>query len=350
MKTAFRIYSDVLQGRRETIEALMKSRAGVAIALKMFIIVMLVAGLGQWFGIPIAIQQPLLSERIQQVGDAVQEATDHFIATINEDMNAISRENLPDTLTQLIGDLITQGVEAGVKTLEQALTASGFTPQQLDQALPQLPQFEKAVSGDLTQLLSVLLHSRWFASRFGLLPGQIAWVNEQLNAAANQVNGTIDRMQAEAEALEPPLGARASRLIHLFGRWLSTPFASTTRWLFVALVGLLVAKLLGGRATLAQHLAAVALAVAPTVLLLVAFIPVMRYVLPLSYSMAIHYWGQVLAAIAIGWSVLILIKTLAVAHEFSFWRSIGALALTWLVLWVIVPVTSLAALAFVLGG
>lgn len=350
MKTTFRIYSDVLQGRRETIEALMHSRAGVAFALKMFVIVMLVAGLGQWFGVPVAIQQPLVSERIQQLGDTVQEAGNQIIDAIDEYMNAITRENLPDTLTRLIDDLVSQGVDAGVKALQQALREAGVPPELLDQIMARLFPNEAPISAQVVQLLASPLHERWFMSRFGLHPDQVAWVDEQINAAAGQVNETIDRIQAEAEALEPPLGARTSRLIRLFGRWLSTPFASVSRWLFVALVGLLVAKLLGGRATLAQHLAAIALSAGPAVLFFVAFIPVMRYVLPLPYSMAIHYFGRVLALIALAWSGLILLKTLAVAHDFSFWKSAGVLVLTWLTLWVIVPVASLAALAFVLGG
>jgi len=346
MKIAFRIYSDILQGRRETIEALMQSRAGVAFALKMFVIVMLVAGVGQWFGVPVAIQQPLLSERIQQVGDAVQEFNNRVLDAIDEDMNDITRENLPDTLTKFIDDLVTAGIDAGVQSLTDMSAVAGVASQQLDQ----LPQIADTISQTLIQPLDALLHKDWFTSRFGLTPEQVDRVNKVLSETAHRVNQTIDRMQAEAEALEPPLGARTSRLIRLFGRWLSTPFASVSRWLFVALVGLLVAKLLGGRATLAQHLAAVALAAGPAVLFFVAFIPVMRYVLPLPYSMAIHYFGRVLALIALGWSGLILLKTLAVTHDFSFWRSAGALVLTWLVIWVIVPAASLAALAYVLGG
>jgi hypothetical protein len=350
MKIAFRIYSDVLQGRRETIEALMKSRAGVAFAIKMFVIVMLVAGLGSWFGIPVAIQQPLLSERIQQLGDTVQDISNQAIDTIDEYMSAVSQENLPDTLTRIINDLIAQGVKAGVKSLQRSLIEAGVPPEQLDQIMAQIIPAEGPISAQAAQLLAAPLHERWFTSRFGLRPEQIAWVNEQINATAEQVNETIDQMQAEAETLEPPLGARTSRLIRLFGRWLSMPFTSVSRWLFIALVALLVAKLLGGRATLAQHLAAVALAVGPAVLFFVAFIPIMRYVWPLPYSMAIHYFGRVLALIALGWSGLVLLKTLAVAHDFSFWRSAGTLALTWLVLWAIIPAASLAALAYVWWG
>ncbi len=350
MKIAFRIYSDVLQDRRETIEALIHSRAGVAFALKMFVIVMLIAGLGQWFGIPVAIQQPLLSERIQDLGDTIQDIGNQAIDTIDEYMSTISQENLPETLTRLINDLISQGVKTGVKSLQRSMIEAGVPPEQLDQLMAQVIPLEDPFSAQVTGLLAIPLHERWFTSRFGLRPEQIVWVDEQINAVADRVNEAIDQAQAEAELLEPPLGARTSRLIRLFGRWLSTPFTSVSGWLFVALVGLLVAKLLGGRATVAQHLAAVLLAAGPAVLFFVAFIPIMRYVLPLPYSMAIHYFGRVLALIAIGWSGLILLKTLAVAHDFSFWRSAGALALTWLFLWVIIPAVSFAALAYVWGG
>jgi hypothetical protein len=350
MKIAFRIYSDVLQGRRETIEALMHSRAGVAFALKMFVIVMLVAGLGHWFGIPVAIRQPLLSERIQSAGDAIEEFGQKTTAKIDEYMSTFNQENLPATLNKALDDLVAQGVVITTDLLVQALADAGVTPGQLEQALSLIRLNRAQIDARLIQMLEGPLHERQLFSGWGLSQEQIAQVDAQFNAITEEVNNAIDQAQADVERLEPPAGARTSRVVRIFGQWLAIPFAMARRWLFFALVALLVTKLLGGRATVAQHLAAVALAAAPAVLLLVTFIPVMNYVAPLPYSIAIHYFGRTLALIALGWSALILLKTLAVAHDFSFWRSAGALVLTWLVIWVIIPAASLAALAYVWWG
>ena len=66
MKSALRTYSGLLQLRTATIAGLLQSQAGIAYALKMFLIVILIAGLGHWFALPALWQQPTLAEQLEE--------------------------------------------------------------------------------------------------------------------------------------------------------------------------------------------------------------------------------------------------------------------------------------------
>ena len=84
-------------------------------------------------------------------------------------------------------------------------------------------------------------------------PRLSATVGEASIAAGETINAILATFEAEAELLQPPLGTTASRIFRQFGRWISTPFAIMADYLGIALASMLVAKLLGGRATLSQH-------------------------------------------------------------------------------------------------
>ncbi len=165
-------------------------------------------------------------------------------------------------------------------------------------------------------------------------------------AAGETLNNTLAIFEAEAELLEPPIGVRASRVFRQFGRWISTPFAIMADYIGIALASILVAKLLGGRATLSQHLTAVLLASAPLVLLLPALIPNLSAVTTIATSAAITVFGRLIALFALAWAAIILIKGLSLYHEFSWERATLSLILTWLVITIVVPLASFLLLGY----
>lgn len=162
-------------------------------------------------------------------------------------------------------------------------------------------------------------------------------IGEGAEAASETVNELLQMAETEAELLSPPLGAPLSRVIRLLGQWISVPFAIIAQWLPPALLAMLVAKLLGGRATLSQHLTAVLLAAAPLVLLLPSYIPYLGSIMPITFAYGIALFANVIALVGFAWAALILIKGLALAHEFSWARAAGVILLSWLALYVVLP-------------
>lgn len=169
-------------------------------------------------------------------------------------------------------------------------------------------------------------------------PGLSAMIGDAAESAGEAINNVLAIFEAEAERLEPPLGTITSRIIRQFGRWLSTPFMIMSQYLGIALASMLVAKMLGGRATLSQHMTAVLLAAAPLVLLLFAFIPDLSPVTTIATSAAITLFGRLIALIALGWAVIILIKALALYHEISWERATWSLVITWVVTTLLAPI------------
>lgn len=68
MNDAIRAYSAVLKLNTARLDALIHSDEGRAWALKMIIVVGLIAGLGHWFGLPAALQQKSLAQQIDKIG------------------------------------------------------------------------------------------------------------------------------------------------------------------------------------------------------------------------------------------------------------------------------------------
>jgi len=93
------------------------------------------------------------------------------------------------------------------------------------------------------------------------------------------------------------------------GAFLSLPFGRLAGWIGYAMWVLLVAKLLGGRATVAQMLGATALYVAPHALDILSSVPCL---------------GLVIGMVTTVWGIAIYVKAVAVANEFSISRAIAA--------------------------
>ncbi|MFQ5409899.1 MAG: Yip1 family protein [Anaerolineales bacterium] len=142
----------------------------------------------------------------------------------------------------------------------------------------------------------------------------------------------------EIARIHPPIGRIPSRIVKVFGTWLGSPFTALAGWFGYALMVLLVAKLLGGTATLAQHLSLAGLSFAPYFLRIVDALPDIPFVAAC---------GGILALVAWVWGSLIYVKGVAIANNVDYTRSIVAWAAPFVVLAVLIG--GLALLAIILG-
>lgn len=112
-----------------------------------------------------------------------------------------------------------------------------------------------------------------------------------------------------------------------------TPLTYLLQWAYVGLAGYAVARLLGGQGSLNQTLGAMALVVAPRTLLLFTAIP----------------FVSVSGLLLLVWSVLIVYRGLAVAHELAWQKAIVAVLLL-LALPLALSIGGLITLGLLLGG
>lgn len=117
-------------------------------------------------------------------------------------------------------------------------------------------------------------------------------------------------------ALPTPLPQPVGRVLEGLGAFLSLPFSRLAGWIGYGIWVFLVAKLLGGRATVSQMLGATALYAVPHVLDVLGFVPCL---------------GPVLGLVATVWGIAIYVKALAVANDFSIDRAVVATVLPALV-------------------
>ena len=436
MKQALRNYSHVLQLRTEAVRSHLDSY-DAAYALKLMVIVGLIAGLGVLAGIPHALQELTLPEQIDQAVSAArattaeiaavvmpaltkaESATEAVVAVIQEQVAGISEQ-----INSVIGS-ITSGLNAGraqVDTqvaqvqqnpqVQQLLAQTTVTAAQVEQAISQAPATAEQISALLARANVTPEQATVLLQRAGVSAGQIQQVEQlqaqagaavgsaktqlqplldqlsitqeqfnqilaQLSLTQEQFNQILQKLslapeaigqlikqleatpaqleklaadvRAEAVKAEPPIGTRASRVVHLFGAWLSAPFKLASDWLLFALALLVVTKLLGGRATLPKHLGAVALAAAPLVLLIGLYIPDLANVTTVAMAGAVHYYARILALIGLVWAGLLLLRTVSLAHEISVWRTFGAIAITWAVLYVLLPLAGIFLTGYLLA-
>jgi hypothetical protein len=110
-------------------------------------------------------------------------------------------------------------------------------------------------------------------------------------------------------ALDTPLPKLVGRLLADLGAFLSLPFSRLAGWIGYSIWVLLVAKLLGGRATAPQMLGATALYAVPHVLDVLNLVPCL---------------GGLLGLVATVWGIAIYVKALAVVNGFSIGRAVVA--------------------------
>jgi len=144
----------------------------------------------------------------------------------------------------------------------------------------------------------------------------------------------IGRRVAELTTpLPKPIGVILSNL----GGFFSRPFSRLAGWIGYSLWVMLIAKLLGGRATISQMLGATALYATPHILDVLKPVPCL---------------GGMLGLVATVWGIAIYVKALAVANEFSVGRAIAATVLPALVFLVLalMGLAGLLVFALALGG
>jgi hypothetical protein len=144
------------------------------------------------------------------------------------------------------------------------------------------------------------------------------------------------RMGLEIAALPTPLPRPVGSILTNLGAFLSLPFGRLAGWIAYGVWVLLAAKLLGGRATVAQMLGTTALYAVPHVLDILQFVPCLGGVIGLATTV---------------WGIAIYVKGLSVANEFSVGRAVLATLLPALVLLLLGLLGVLVALvaAFVTG-
>ena len=197
------------------------------------------------------------------------------------------------------------------------------------------------LAGSLSFVVSTVkgfLPPRWDARRekvgnqisqvFEFLPLEMDAETEQM--IVGSIEAGLD-IGFEIAQLPTPLPRPVKGFLQALGRWITAPVLRLGGWMGYAFWVLLVAKLLGGRATLAQMLGCTALCAAPQILTILRVIP---------------YLGPILGIVAFVWGLVIYVKTTAVANELSVGRALLAAILPAAVL---IGLISLLVIPFVLG-
>jgi len=175
------------------------------------------------------------------------------------------------------------------------------------------------LAGSLSFVVSTVkgfLPPSWDAQR-EKVENQISQVFEffpfEMNAETERmIAGSIEvglDIGFEIAQLPTPLPRPVKAFLQALGGWITAPLLRLGGWMGYAFWVLLVAKLLGGRATLSQMLGCTALYVAPQVLTILRVIPCL---------------GAILGFIAFVWGLVIYVKATAVANELSLGRALLA--------------------------
>jgi hypothetical protein len=138
---------------------------------------------------------------------------------------------------------------------------------------------------------------------------------------------------SEVVVATTPLPMSVSTLFRALGRWISAPFGWLGTWMFYGLIVLVIAKLMGGTATIQEMLSATSLNVAPHVL--DAFGPLLG-VIPCVGGLA----AGALGLVTLVWGLAIYVKGTAIANRFSTGKALVA---------VLLPIILVAFIALVLG-
>lgn len=175
------------------------------------------------------------------------------------------------------------------------------------------------LAGSLSFVVSTVkgfLPPRWDAQR-EKVENQISQVLEflpfEMDAETKRmVVGSIEAgldIGFEIAQLPTPLPRPVRAFLQALGGWITAPLLRLGGWMGYAFWVLLVAKLLGGRATLSQMLGCTALYVAPQILTILRVIPCL---------------GSILAFVSFVWGLVIYVKATAVANELSLGRALLA--------------------------
>jgi hypothetical protein len=127
---------------------------------------------------------------------------------------------------------------------------------------------------------------------------------------------TIEKL----EQVQAPLPGFLVRLLEWLGAWLSVPFALLGSWLFISVWIMLFARMLGGQGNLLPYLSASALSTIPHLLHAFDFIPCA---------------GMVIWLVAGLWGLVIQVKAVETTHGLSQGKSILAVFLPYLLVFLL---------------
>lgn len=418
MKNALRTYSQILQLRGDTIHTLLQSDQGIAFAVRLFLVVSLIASLGMWFGLPSALRTPTLVERFDGVIEDARETVAAITAAV-QSTAAVIEGKIEEAVTtasaeldRRFGGVIVQGgalfdrfaspqmrltrllerrtvtvreiedvvaqappspeqmsrllrlANASEADTRRLLRLAGLTAAQLDAArateqaqldatrielqpmLDQIGMSQREFDALLAQVAVTPAQVNDWIAALSTTPEAIGSLLARIKATPERLNELVAQARSEVVKIEPALGERPSRVIRLGGAWLAAPLHYAADWMLFVLAWLLVAKSVGGRATVNQHLGAVALSAAPSILFLFAYAPDMSNVLTAPSAAALHTTGRILALIGVLWCGALLLKAVGVAHSFGMWKSIGVALLTWVTLYIVTPLAVALAAGF----
>ena len=203
------------------------------------------------------------------------------------------------------------------------------------------------LAGSLSFIVSTVkgfLPPKWDAQReevenqisqvFEFLPFDMDAETEQM--IVGSIEAGLD-IGFEIAQLPTPLPRPVKDFLQALGGWITAPLLRLGGWMGYAFWVLLIAKLLGGRATLSQMLGCTALYVAPQILTLLRVVPCL---------------GAILGFVAFIWGLVIYVKATAVANELSLGRALlaailPAAVLIGLISLIVIPLVFLIVIAAV---
>jgi len=307
-----------------------------------------IGGFFDRFASPRARLTRLLTQRVVSVRE-IESVVGEARPTASEMSQLLARANASDAETRRLLQLagITAAQLAEVRAAEQAATEAAITELQpildgLGMSSTEFQELLDQISATPEQVV------KWIDT-LSTTPEQVGSILARITATPGKVKAAVAAARAEVVRMEPPIGERPARVVRLGGQWLASPLHYASEWILFALVLLLAAKSVGGRATLPQHLGAVALSAAPAIFFLAVYLPDLGDVVSLPMASAIHTTGRILALIGVVWCGVLLLKALSVAHGFGMWKSAGVALLAWIGMYVLAPLAVLLATTFLLG-
>ena len=246
MKQALRNYSHVLQLRTEVVRSQLDS-FDAAYALKLLVIVGLIAGLGVLAGIPHALQELTLPEQIDQAVSAARTTTAEIAAvvmpaltkaeTATQAVVAVIQEQvarITEQINSVVGS-ITSGLNAGraqVDTqvaqvqqnpqVQQLLAQTTVTAAQVEQAISKAPATAEQISALLARANVTPEQATALLQRAGVPTGQIQQV-QQLQAQAGAA--AVDSAKAQLQPLLDQLSITQEQFNQILAQLSTTPGA-----------------------------------------------------------------------------------------------------------------------------
>jgi hypothetical protein len=232
-----------------------------------------------------------------------------------------------DAFTRLrdSGDAFARGITllVVIALIVGLVTAAAGFIQQVTAGTP-----EQQVERARQQFLQGIQTARAFSGGSG---SEQFWqiFDENVNAGF-QMGANIARIAQQTTPLPAPVGD----LFKAVGNFLSYPWGRIGGWMFYSILVLIIAKLMGGAATVQEMLGVSALYSIPHLLDALGFIPCA---------------GFLLGVVAFFWGLVIYVKATAVANRFTTGKAVVAVVLPSAVLFLISLILLIAGIGLLAG-